>query len=244
MAAVLAATGAAPGELINIDLNTRWGGPTAGFGAASGQAGHWNSFDGFTVAGPPRVLSDLGGNATDVTAAFPLTFGVGSGNVIAPVIPAEASALLDDYGLVTDIPERLRLEGLDAGEYDVYVYGTSLPIRTTFIVRNGIGLQVAAVAGGWNGGFEDGVNFRRFRVEVVSGRLDVDWVSGSAGFGVGAMSGVQVVAVPGPGGAVVLGVFGVVAIRPGMRSRRGRRYAGLHAEVHRFRVPARDVPHV
>ncbi len=189
-------TSSAIAEKINIDLNDRWGGPSSSFGAAAGQVGHWNSFDPFNLAVPPLIQNDLSGSPTDVTVRFPLTPGVGSGNVTTPFIPPDPSALLDDYMIATDFPERMRLDGLDSGMYDVYVYASSIEERTTFIVRWDGNSQNAAADGGWNGSFEQGVNYQKFSLSLTSDRIDIDFVSGGM-LGFGLLSGVQIVQVPG-----------------------------------------------
>lgn len=208
-----AAANLAAAQSLNVDLNTRWGGPSSAFRAASGQAGEWNSFDIFRAFDPPVSLAGLDGMDSGVTAAFPLTFGGGSGHVVAPVLPPQESSLLDDFVLTTDIPERLQFDGLQAGTYDIYMYGASLPNSTSFLVRGDGDTVSTRVTGGWNGAFEEGVNFATLTMDITGGRLSIDWVGGVPGGGLGAFSGAQIVLVPAPGGVALFGVLGFCAMR-------------------------------
>src|SRR5262245_53224300 len=109
----------------NIDLGSSGSGgaPGSGFGAASGQGGHWNA-----IGSPAEneTLLDITGANLGVTISseggFPdLTFDAAS-------TTGNSQALLDDFQDTDDSvgPIVLTIEGLDPGQYQVFTY----PIAT------------------------------------------------------------------------------------------------------------------
>ena len=189
--AVASLASAVIAQPINLDLNDHWGTPGDDHAGASGQAGFWNVTNGFDAFSPPLPLMGLDGSPSGASLSFPLSFGnPGTGNVIDP-IDDPFSSLIDDGLLTTDIPERIRISGLEEGDYLVYVYGCSLDdVATTWITQG----ENMLTSGGWNGEYEEGVNFDATVLPTVDGRIDVDWVTGSPE-GFGWASGIQLVPV-------------------------------------------------
>jgi hypothetical protein len=184
----LAVCAGAAAQPVNLDLNDHFATPGGAYGAASGQAGHWNVTNGESIE-----LLDLEGAPAGIKLSFPQ----GSGfevNVDNPFLVGDDHALLDDALATADVVLIARFDDLDNGPYDVYAYASPLSqdTVTTFFIGNGDESQFFNLQGGWNGNLEEGVNFAHAKVDVTNGRIDVEWVSGFFG-GLGYLSGIQLV---------------------------------------------------
>lgn len=202
-------TGSAIAESLNIDLTTSLGGPSSSFGAAAGQAGFWNSIDRVDFTMPAISINGLDGSSTDVLVTFPNSPGSGGGAMNPPALSGDVSALFEDWIGSSDFPETVSLSGLDAGTYQLYVYASPLAWATTNFMVNTVGANLdATVSGGWNGAFEEGVNYAKFDLDITSGNLDIGWVAGTP-FGAGLFSGIQLVQVPAPSSMFLFGAAGL-----------------------------------
>ncbi|MFO0962574.1 MAG: hypothetical protein U0625_06660 [Phycisphaerales bacterium] len=188
--------GSASAQSFNIDFGNTTPTPGSGFGAAAGQAGVWNTYAGGTLVG----LAGLGGGATGVTLT-------GTGGSLAgyndPNTFGDDEALIDD-GLVIPFLESYSFSGLAAGTYDVYVYTWTFQQLPTAVNVNGSGYTV--VGGAWPGGYVQGVTHSLSTVTIAANQalnIDIFTVNGA----IGCVTGVQLVQVPAPGAAAVMGAL-------------------------------------
>jgi hypothetical protein len=117
-------------QCFNVDFGNGFGSPSAAYGAAAGQVGHWNEIQ--AVMGGVYPLLDVGGNATGATliTSWPPNSGLGTAfQDNGPV--GDDEALLDDFvqlGAYAGYPAfQIRFTGLEQGKYVVYAYGFSPP---------------------------------------------------------------------------------------------------------------------
>ena len=157
-------------QSFNIDIGTPNTVPGDGYGAASGQIGHWVNLP----AGLPSVqtpLTDVSGNTTLVTAAYTpaiaLTFdnGATSGN---------DANLLDDAQRFS-LPNVWTFVGLAPGNYDVFTYAWAPDhplVDVTRVTVVGSADPPQEVGGQtWTGGFVQGGQYARHHVSIASGGL-------------------------------------------------------------------------
>ncbi len=206
------------GESINVDFSSFYGAPDSSFGAV-GQPGHWNSVDPGSSLDPPIPLLGLDGSATSVTLSFPHFKQPGDGYTTTPVLPPNTSELVEDFLVATDILLGFEISGLDDGSYDLYLYGSNGDLPTAFLVESGPSFQMADLTGGWNGSFEEGVNYNALSVDVVGGLIDINFVASVFGSFAG-VSGVQLVQVPEPSGLSLMMIPLALACIRRSRSRR------------------------
>ena len=108
---------------VNVDITPLFGSaPSAGYGAAAGQAGQWNSVIGFGSGSV--ALAGLDGNPSGVTMEL-----MSSGNMRTTCVGGFSTldwrALMCDYQYaVAGVPDNFEYEftGLPAGAYDIYTY--------------------------------------------------------------------------------------------------------------------------
>lgn len=194
------------GQAINIDFGNASPTPGNAYGAAAGQAGAWN-----TYLGP--TLSGLLNTSAAVTGA---SISGGSSGFLAgvndPLTLGGDDDLLDDYIGIPYI-ETYTVNGLAAGTYNIYGYTWTFGPLSTGIDVNGQGMQT--IGGVWPGSFSPGT-YSLHTVTLGASQplvIDVYSINGA----LGAIAGVQIVPVPTPGAAAVLGLGGLAALRRGRR---------------------------
>lgn len=178
--------GAAGAQSLNIDLAPQAGIPSASY-AGMGLPGVWNDATG-ADAGNLRGLDGLG-----TGASLGGTFSIFPFMLDDPGTSGDVAALLDDgaWG-AGDVLLHLSVNGLDAGVYDVYVYGLAggMPQeRTLFEVGNGYGLT----GGAYGGTLVEGLTHAHFTVQVgASGIISIGIAGGIWGQS-GYFNGLQLV---------------------------------------------------
>lgn len=190
----------AAAQSMNIDVGNATPVPSSAYGGPAGSAGVWNQYTGGALAG----LLDLSGNATGVSIA-------GTGGFLAgfndPLTLGDDGALLDDYLNITFI-ETYTFSGLSAGAYDIYVTTWTFGPLSTGVDVNTQGMQV--IGGVWTGGFVPGATHSLHSVTLASAQdlvIDIFSIDGA----LGAISGIQIVQIPSPGGAGAL-ALGALAL--------------------------------
>ena len=206
---VLATYTAATPQPVNIDFNTHYASPAGGYGAAAGQAGHWNATNGESIE-----LLDLEGAPLGIKLSFPM--GAGPAFVVNPFLEGDVHTLVDDGFVTGDVVHRAHFDGLANATYEVYAYTAPIGDITTFFIEAGGESNFFNIPGDWNGDLEEGVNYALATVEVTDGTLDVDWVGGIFG-GSGWIQGVQLVpaggCAPDVNGDGVLNILDFVAFQ-------------------------------
>lgn len=196
---LLASSGMA--QAFNIDFGTTSPVPSVPYGAASGQAGHWNVF-----AGGPTALQNTAAAATGVSIVDTLfSFPSGAND---PLTLGDDDALLDDY-MAVPFHAVYTVNGLAAGTYDVYSYTWTFGPLSTGIDVNTQGVQV--IGGVWSGSFTPG-SYSLHTVTIAASQplvIDVYSINGA----LGAIAGVQIVPVPTPGAAAAMGLGALAALR-------------------------------
>ncbi len=123
ISALVSVSGLACGQSLNLDINIGGtagaGTPSASYGGAAGQAGHWDFISHVTSATSLRGL-DTNFNGVTVTR----TGGWGSGSSTVGGASSDFTGLMFDYGRATGQNQFLGLsfDGLDPGMYRVVVY--------------------------------------------------------------------------------------------------------------------------
>ncbi|MFT7676162.1 MAG: hypothetical protein ACI8QC_000130 [Planctomycetota bacterium] len=163
-------------QSFNIDVGQNlilWPTPSASYGAAAAQPGHWTAFNpSFSTA----ALEDLGGALTNVTLTTNVTSSV---NTFPAVIASgDDQALMEDFqwsgglGQVTS----LHFEGLLPGEYQVYTYAADPASGTDNSAVSVLGSPdpVQSVSGPWTGSHQLGGSYALHTVTVSAGILDIE----------------------------------------------------------------------
>jgi hypothetical protein len=178
LAALCCSTNTASAQSLNVDVGdaAAMGVPSATYGAAAEQVGHWN---GISAVGSGVGLKDLNGVVTGASLSNPSTFGVTWDN---------AGTLGDDQLLLDDLGDpgsggQFRFDGLIPGGYEVWTYAWAPDSAAglTTVVVTGASETAATVGGAWTGSFSEGVTHSVHHV-VISGstiRIDVAPASGS-----------------------------------------------------------------
>lgn len=200
-------------QRFNIDVSSASGTPASSYGAASAQAGVWNSISpSVPLAATPLV--DLNGAATGVTmeiATGPLGYnGLGAYNWNNPNTTGDDQALLDDIidvgGGFSSVNSGLQVtvKGLAAGTYDIYTYAFGpdnyLPGNGGFAWQTLVtvpgattGQQTCGVLD-WGGAYVETETYVRHTVTVAAGSdLDVLLEADIVSLGFGAFNGMQIV---------------------------------------------------
>jgi hypothetical protein len=179
-------------QAFNIDISVGSPIPSSSYGAASGQAGHWDNY-----ILPPMALTDITNTLTSVTIS-----GTGGGPAGGndPLTTGDDDALLDDF-LAIPFAETYTVNGLAAGTYSIYGYVWTFSPLPTGVDVNGQGMQV--VGGTWTGSFIPG-SYSLHTVTLAPSQPLVIHISTING-ALGAFAGLQIVPVPTPGAAALLG---------------------------------------
>ena len=158
--------------------------PSPGYGAATGQAGVWNTVPYALANGPWGPLTDLAGNAT---AASARTEGCGwDANCDITAYGPDVHALFASYTLADchgGPPTDTWIRGLQPGHYEATLYGAQCftPGNVITIFVNG-GQLGAPVSGSYNGSFAS-MTLGRFSFDLTnSDTLGLRTVNTSAGW--------------------------------------------------------------
>jgi hypothetical protein len=181
-------------DRVNIDFSDETGVPSNAYGAAAGQAGHWN----VVTSTGTTSLRDVNG----VVIAAVLQSSSGSqisspNNFNGSTTPSgsEDERLMDDLFDLGGIGtmRSFRIENLQAGQYTVFVYAGA-PDSFTFVTLVTVDGVETAVGGFWPDPFEfkEGVTHAVFGPLSVGagGTIQID-IETNVGFG--SLNGIQVV---------------------------------------------------
>jgi hypothetical protein len=180
------------GQSVNIDFGDGAGTPSSTY-AAAGRAGVWNASptgDTFSLVGLdglpiPATLSMVGGFPPYSHSDHPGTFG-------------DDERLLDDFYPVSDMLRPTWFEGLQRGEYHVFVYalGPTVEYSTGVCVDEDCTECAVGqlVTGAWTGELVEGVTHAHLRFSVDSGALCLRALGMPFGSS-GVVSGVQLVGI-------------------------------------------------
>lgn len=173
--------------------------PSAGHGAAAGQAGVWNAVP---PSFAPQALVDLGGATTGATVVADHT---SSYNVFPSVMPpGDDQRLMEDLAALPNLGVLVTwsFAGLVPGNYDVYTYAADPSAGiTTQVVVVGSPDPAQIVGGPWPGQHVLGLTYARHSVAVIDGTLVLELLGiGPPLFDVGALNGIQLVPDPTPVG--------------------------------------------
>jgi len=222
MAASFAFALSASAQSFNLDLHGPTAAlvPSAAYGAAALQPGVWNGVPCtgtcFDVSLP---LVDLAGAATPVIAHV----NQGTPRFCPdPATSGDDEALLENgtYLHAGDMWATLVFEHLQPGTYDMYAYaGDSCESPsgdvelTANVIAPGHVLTQSRwfPASGWNGGFQEGINYNRMRLQVEAGSLLRVVMTGIAGH---MAQGVQLVRLQGDVHPVCFGTNGYLTPCP------------------------------
>lgn len=175
-------------QAINIDYGVDAGTPADTFGAASGQAGVWNSLSGFEDE--PVFLQDTSGNDTEVGLIRSLPFGQALSD--APETTGDMAALLDDYLDLHSVPAEFMFTDIQPGEYLLYAYSwppDNSNYRTSLWVNDDSD-NAQLVGGAWPGGFQQGITHAVHTAQVNDDRT---LVLHTFGLTKGTLNGLQLV---------------------------------------------------
>ena len=165
---ILAASGTAAAQSFNIDISNLMGAPSASYGGAANQPGHWNVVDNSSHAS----LSDLNGQPTqvDIFCFFP---GGDQGSTLPP-IPGDVGTLVRDGKFVGWQSDTfgISVEGLLPGIYEVYTYcwmasGVPSSSPTELFMYHAVEQTKIAGAGAWPGDLLEGVTHTKHRATSV-----------------------------------------------------------------------------
>ncbi len=171
----LAAVVAAPtafAQSINIEFGNGSSVPSASYGAAADQPGHWNSLGTMPTSQrfPMRGL-----NGQTLPARL---YNIGTTQLMAfnnPGTGGDDERLLDEMYLSFNNPVDacMFFEGLRNGRYEVYLYAFT-PNNPNLACRTRVDFANEApkmVGGHWHGQHAEGLSFARFTVTVTDGRI-------------------------------------------------------------------------
>jgi len=210
---LLAATSTgAHAQNLNIDFGAVTGTPASSFGAASGQAGVWNSI---VNTGTTSGLLGLNGAATAVSINLAANDDL-NGNDSVPG-SADINALRGDNFFNDDKqPWSFSLSGLTDGKYAAFFYApTNQGVSTgTFSVN---GTTVSSIQGNEAATLVSGQDWVRVDdIDVIGGALTVSLVSMTSNFS--GIAGLQLITPPPPPTAapepssVALAAFGALPL--------------------------------
>ncbi len=227
--------GAASGQSFNVDLDVTLGNPTsgamgapsAGFGGAAGQVGHWNAHD--SQWNTPMPLNSLANSPTSVTLLSATSAPNGFAHWSFPnnSNTGDWAKLLNDCHIVNNNPgaytNTYTFSGLQPGTYDVITYGVR-PLKalssTRVSVSGGSGFQfvVGPIPGN---SFSLGVTHQWDTVALTGSTLTITVDRNPISPAPGAyINGFQLrhAPVPAPAGLAMMAAAGAIG---GRRRRRG-----------------------
>lgn len=195
----------AAAQYFNIDIDVGSGVPSAAFGAAAGQVGHWNAI-GYSTG--PTQLSNLAGSLTGVSVSLASTgIGYSGGWWSNPINTGDYAALLNDAA-DTSPGQTLTFTftGLASGQYTIYTYAVA-PNNGTPTQTVGVSNQIGGaqfVTGPMPGNsFAQGLTHAINVSNVTSGTMVVSIASASNVY----VNGFQIVPSPGPGALLGAGLL-------------------------------------
>ncbi len=149
---------------VNVDFGAAFGVPSVGYGAASGQVGHWN-MAGLGVT----ALADLSGTASGTSVNVVADFATGASG--APITDDEL-LLGDNFFSSPGVAWRAGFTGLADGAHLVFLYAprhTSVPTGTMSVG----GVPVAGIPGSGSSVLIEGTSWVKVPVTVTGGTLAI-----------------------------------------------------------------------
>lgn len=216
----------ASAQSFNIDLDVAigngqvgHGAPSAGFGAAAGQAGFWNAVD----AGSPDATTLLGLDGGTTGAHIQASGGVGSaGGFNFAGNSGDYSLLLNDFADMGGSGSEVdyHFSGFRPGRYLIYTYAVNASghfVNTTISVP-GAQDQFRIVSGPMPGNqFIQGITHSVHDLMLTGSSFEID-VSGT--WPLSECNGFQIVAVPEPCSLLTIGLGIGLVMRKVRRSRK------------------------
>ena len=196
-------------ENINIDFGDL-APPSAAYGAAAGQPGTWNAISAFAGSGP-HALADVSGNPITATLSWSVFATVNDGVFNHAGTTGDDAALLDDF--VTWPPlgaVSFMISGLSPGPYEVYSYVFAPNGADTLVTVQGANQGSQLVGGNWPGSHQAGVSYALHTLTLQPGDTLTVTVNPWNGAW-GGINGLQIVQVPEPASAALLGLLVVPA---------------------------------
>ena len=201
-------TGAATAQTsIFLDIgsgNSIFGVPSSGYAAAAPMGGVWNEVDTASIPGTNLFMAgpfvDSNGAMTGVTMTWDAL-----GNGFSNFDEDEPNTTLDDEALIDDIAfaggaSEMRIDGLPAGNYDVYTYAMAPDVATFLtsveVVGSPNGIQ--DVGGDFSSGFAQGTTHGLHSTTVAMGQSLTIMFDVSSGCD--SINGVQIVSTDQAGG--------------------------------------------
>ena len=191
---------------INIDFGLLGTGPASEY-AGAGSPGFWNVIDQVSPSGVGQIR-DTVGQLTPLTLTTTQTMV----DVTPSAQPFSATdaPLLGDYLVGGANTFTLTLSGLPEGVYSVVVYTTGrqdFPKPST-VTPFADPLLAETNSGVYGGALQEGITHSVHEVSVPSTGLPLRISSSSDGF----INGLQIIAVPEPGAAVLIGAACLLAL--------------------------------
>jgi hypothetical protein len=184
---LLALSGEAPGQSLNIDLGPEAGVPSPSY-AGAGLRGMWNAITAHSDFPPPPVFGPfalVGLNGQPTGATISLSNTVGTFDVTQPPPPESDDARLMFDGLLgysPDISQNIEIHGLNNGLYRVITHTWAWPTELYAMVVFVTGSDVVQPVGGpWPGQLTVGVTTMVHVVEVVDGTIELEIVGAGPG---------------------------------------------------------------
>ncbi len=195
-------------DLYSVDFESTNGGPTNGFGAAHNEPSVWNVINFADALDTDVPLVNSAGTSSGVQLNLFSQAG-GTVRLTNPGFTGDAANLLTDSWATSDIPNLVTVKNLEAGIYRVTIYGLiGDSADSTLRAAGNVNNDHSFIVGGfqWNNDFVSGESHQDVFVTINSGE-DISILMAAANFGgFGAVSGIQIKAVPEPS------AFGIAAM--------------------------------
>jgi len=189
---LIAPTPAAWGAVgLNVDFGTEFSVPASSYGAASGQAGHWNQI-GLGVS----ALDDVTGAAS--AASISVTATVDSGFAGTPVDDT-GELLNDNFFSSGGTSWSVDVSGLAAGDYLLFLYAPTNGVVSTGAMTVD-GVPVASLPGDTSGTLIEGTSWTVVAVSFTGGTLSIT----GSDVDTSGLAGLQVTPAPEPSGMALL----------------------------------------
>jgi len=195
--------GAVSAEILYMDIGNAGGSVSSSYGAAYGSPGFWNIITSTSTIN----LLNFAGLATDVDMMISSSGAVEMNGQSNGVTEPGLAQLVSDNFWVSGVTWTVSLTGLAGSLYDVYVYAPchSSVYTGDFTVN---GTAVSSIPGSVNSTLIEGTNYKRIQNIFVSGGTMTFSSTSSSGYS--GVAGLQIVAIPEPATAMILGLGGAL----------------------------------